>query len=164
MRKIILLLIVFISGIYIAQSQSCIPTTINGSVLNLSCGQPCTSFTYQVPHLKSTTDYTVVTSPYAAYPNAVGTEIPSIYIDDKYSPLISMTFPFCFYGLIYNDIVVGSNAVVTFETLCANASNAYTLSVGGAAQPLPYAGGAGPTGIGTTYYPRTAIMGGFLIL
>ena len=161
MRKIILLLIVFISGIYIAQSQSCIPTTINGSVLNLSCGQPCTSFTYQVPHLKSTTDYTVVTSPYAAYPNAVGTEIPSIYIDDKYSPLISMTFPFCFYGLIYNDIVVGSNAVVTFETLCANASNAYTLSVGGAAQPLPYAGGAGPTGIGTTYYPRTAIMGAY---
>ncbi len=161
MKKIILFLVVFISSVYTAQSQSCIPTTINGSIVNLACGQACTPFTYQVPHLKSTTDYAVNTTAYAPYPNTAGTTIPSIYIDDKYSPLIPMAFPFCFYNMTYNNIVVGSNGLATFEAICANASNAYTLTVGGSPQPLPYNGGAGPGGIATTYYPRTAIMGGY---
>lgn len=158
MRKILLSVLVITFSFYNSYSQSCIPTTINGSVVTLACGQACTGFTYQVPHLKSTTDYAVSAIPYAAFPNTIGTEITSIYIDDVYSQLIPMTFPFCFYGLTYSDIIVGSNGLVTFETICANQSNAYTLTVGGAPQPLPYAGGAGPTGIATTYYPRTAIM------
>lgn len=161
MKKILLFTFVFITSVYNTKSQSCIPTTINGSIVNLACGQPCTSFAYQVPHLKSTTDYVVTAIAHTPYPNASGTPIPSIYIDDKYSPLIPMSFPFCFYNMTYNDIIVGSNGLVTFETICANASNAYTLTVGGLPQPLPYAGGAGPTGIANTYYPRTAIMGGY---
>ncbi|MBK7434606.1 MAG: gliding motility-associated C-terminal domain-containing protein [Chitinophagaceae bacterium] len=130
-------------------------------MLTLNCGQPCTSFTYQVPHLKSTNDYLLTTIPFNAYPNNAGTTINSIYIDDKYSPLIPMAFPFCFYGQTYNNMVVGSNSIVTFEALCASASNAYTLTVGGVPQTIPYNGGAGPTGIGTTYYPRTAIMAAY---
>jgi len=118
---------------------------------------------FQVPHLKSTDDYTVSSIPYAAYPyfNASGTEITSIYIDDKFSGLINTAFPFCFYGATYNQMVVGSNGVVTFETQCANQSNAFTLTVGGAPQPIPYNGGAGPSGIFTTYYPRASIMGAY---
>ncbi len=161
MRKILLSFIVLTLGMFDSYSQSCIPTTINGSTITLACGQACAPFTYQVPHLKSTSDYAVTTTPYAAYPNTGGTAIPSIYIDDKYSQLIPMAFPFCFYGQTYTDLIAGSNSLVTFETICANASNAYTLTVGGAPQPLPYAGGAGPTGIATTYYPRTAIMAAY---
>ncbi len=161
MRKILLSLIVLTLGIFDSYSQSCIPTNANGSTVTLACGQACAPFTYQVPDLRSTTDYAVNTIPFAPYPNTLGTEITSIYIDDVYSGLIPMTFPFCFYGINYNDIIVGSNSIVTFETLCANQSNAYTLTVGGAPQPLPYAGGAGPTGIATTYYPRTAIMAAY---
>ena len=56
---------------------------------------------------------------------------------------------------------MGSNGVVTFDEICANASNAYTLSVGGVAQPIPYNGGTAPGGIGTTYYPRASIMGAY---
>ena len=159
MRKILFFNLIFLWCFQTAKPQSCVPTTINGTVINLACGQVCTNFVYQVPHLKSTSDYIATTTPYAAYPNNAGTQIPSIYIDDKFSPLIPMAFPFCFYGLNYNNIVVGSNGMVTFEALCANQNNAYTLTVGGLPQPLPYAGGAGPSAISTTYYPRTAIMG-----
>lgn len=58
-------------------------------------------------------------------------------------------------------MVVGSNGIITFEQICANQSNAYTLSSGGSPQPIPYNVGAAPGGIGTTYYPRTAIMGAY---
>ena len=124
MRKILLSFIVLTLGMFDSYSQSCIPTTINGSTITLACGQACAPFTYQVPHLKSTSDYAVTTTPYAAYPNTGGTAIPSIYIDDKYSQLIPMAFPFCFYGQTYTDLIAGSNSLVTFETICANASNA----------------------------------------
>lgn len=148
------------TGLY---AQSCMPTNINGTVIDRACGQLCADVTLRIPHFKGTEDYTVSPIPYAAYPynNPGGTTIPSIYVDDKYSPLIPMGFPFCFYGLSYNEVVVGSNGILTFEQLCANASNAYTLTVGGVPQPLPYNGGTGPSGIGTTYYPRTAIMGAY---
>lgn len=144
-------------------AQNCIPTNISGAVINRPCGQLCAPIDFQIPHIKGTDDYTVSSIPYNAYPyvNATGTTVNSIYIDDKYSPSIPMGMSFCFYGITYNDIIIGSNGVLTFEQLCANASNAYTLSVGGVPQPLPYAGGTGPSGIGTTYYPRTAIMGAY---
>src|SRR6476620_10275034 len=162
MRKFLLLFLLWqlVSHTEVA-AQSCVNTGINNSTLTLSCGQTCISVNLQVPHLKSTEDYAVNSIPYTAFPSTSGTEVTSIYIDDKYSPLLTMGFPFCFYGQTYSDIVIGSNGVATFEALCANASNAYTLTVGGAPQPLPYAGGAAPSGIGTTYYPRTAIMGAY---
>ncbi|HNH21963.1 MAG TPA: hypothetical protein PLY26_07450, partial [Ferruginibacter sp.] len=158
MRRILLTALSLAFTIYHSIGQSCVPTNINGSTLTLACGQACTSFTYQVPHLKSTTDYIVSSAPFTPLPNTIGTEITSIYIDDVYSQQIPMSFPFCFYGQTYNDVIVGSNSILTFEALCAGQNNAYTLTAGGAPQPLPYNVGAGPTGIGTTYYPRTAIM------
>jgi gliding motility-associated-like protein len=153
----------FFSFLLSAKAQNCIPTNINGAVFNMPCGVTCQNINFQIPHIKSTSDYSVNTIPYNAYPynNASGTEVTSIYVDDKYSPLQSLAFPFCFYGSVYNNFVVGSNGIVTFEQICANASNAYTLTVGGAAQPIPYDGPAAPSGIATTYYPRTAIMGAY---
>ena len=161
MRRILLTALSLAFTIYHSIGQSCVPTSINGSTLTLACGQACTSFTYQVPHLKSTTDYIVSSAPFTPFPNTIGTEITSIYIDDVYSQQIPMSFPFCFYGQTYNDVIVGSNSILTFEALCAGQNNAYTLTAGGAPQPLPYNVGAGPTGIGTTYYPRTAIMAAY---
>ncbi len=146
-----------------AIAQSCLPTNLNNTVVTIPCGAACTNLSFKVPHLKSTSNYLVNSIPYAAYSYLGGTEITSIYIDDKYSPLIPITFPFCFYEQTYSNIIVGSNGVVTFEAICAAASNAYTLTSGSpsAPQPLPYNVGAGPTGISTTYYPRTAIMGAY---
>ena len=159
MKKIILLLIVFISGIYIAQSQSCIPTTINGSVLNLSCGQPCTSFTYQVPHLRSTTDYLESSTPFAPLPYVVagGSEDPNLYNDDQFSTLINLPFSFCFYNSNYNSVVVGSNGLITFDATNQGCANAYLIS-----PPIPSNGGGGAQcNQFTSYYPQAAIMAAY---
>jgi len=159
MRKILPFIFLFICIGKWPFSQSCIPTNLNGSTIVISCNAPCSDIGFQVPHLKTTEDYIVNSIPYNAFAYTGGTVVSSIYIDDKFSPLITMGFPFCFYGQTYNDIVIGSNAVVTFEAICANAANAYTLDVGGVPQPIPYNSPASPAGIGTTYYPRASIMG-----
>jgi Secretion system C-terminal sorting domain len=63
--------------------------------------------------------YTMDYIPYN--PNAFsGTAVVSSN-DDQYSEIISIGFPFCFYGASYVSLVVGSNGIVTFDT-----SKAYT--------------------------------------
>ncbi len=153
---LLLILIIFNSNSF---AQSCVPTSLNNRVYQLSCNNPCLNLTYKVPHLKSTTDYVVGSIPYAAFPYDQGTAIPSTYIDDQFSPLIPSPFPICFYGQTYTDIIVGSNGVVTFEAICANQDNAYPLDLSGTPVPIPNNNGAGPTGIGTLYYPRASIFG-----
>ncbi|RYY44961.1 MAG: hypothetical protein EOO06_17315, partial [Chitinophagaceae bacterium] len=164
MRKVLQLTIILFLSLSFAnfsQAQSCVPTNLNGTVIQLSCGNPCATIRLQVPHLKSNENYAVNSIPYNAFAYDGGTEVTTTYIDDKYSELISLPFQFCFYQQVYSSVVIGSNGIITFETQCANQSNAYTLTSGGSPQPLPYNAGAGPTGIGTTYYPRTAIMGAY---
>jgi len=112
---------------------------------------------FQVPHLKSTSDYTIVSIPYNPLPfvTPTGTVISEIYIDDVYGSLISLPFPFCFYDSLYNKAVVGSNGIITFDEFQANKANAYPIT-----QTIPYAGGL-PNQIAPAYYPPASVMGAF---
>ena len=154
MRKILLFLFVFFSIGQSLYSQSCIPTNLNGSTIVISCNAPCSDIRFQVPHLKTTEDYVVNSIPYNAFAYTGGTQLTSTYIDDVFSPLISIGFPFCFYGQTYNDIVIGSNAVVTFDGTNADAFNEWQLQNGGTPAPIPC-----NIPVGGTYYPRASIMG-----
>lgn len=139
------------------KAQNCIPTNINGAIINLACNQVCTNLNFQIPHLKSTSDYTQVSVPYTPYPynTPTGSEYLPLYFDDQYSNLINLPFTFCFYDALYTKAVVGSNGLMTFDPVNASCANAYILS-----QPIPYAGGS-PCIQTTTYYPRASIMGAF---
>jgi hypothetical protein len=76
-------------------AQSCISTGVNGTVINLPCGVNCTPMNFKVPHLKSTSDYNIVSIPYNPFPyiTSTGTELTTLYQDDVYGPL---TTPFVF--------------------------------------------------------------------
>lgn len=132
-------------------------TGINNTVISIPCTQACTDLNFQVPHLKSDENYQVVTIPYTPYPYTTpsGNELTALYADDVYSQAINLPFPLCFYGAVYNRIVVGSNGLLTFDIANANCANAYTIT-----PPIPYA-------LGTicqqfsTYYPRASIMGAY---
>jgi gliding motility-associated-like protein len=92
-----------------------------------------------------------------------GTELMALYADDVYSSVINLPFTFCFYGSVYNNCVVGSNGLLTFDVSNAGLVNAWSLTTiphGNIPQPLPYAGGTPNTTL-TTYYPRAAIMGAY---
>ena len=80
-------------------AQNCVPTGLNNSVVNSTCIQVCRNLNFQIPDLRSTSDYAVITVPYSPYPYIVagGTEDPGLYLDDQYSSAFSLPFPFCFY-------------------------------------------------------------------
>ena len=146
-------------------AQSCIPTGFNGATFNLVCPQTCSTLTVQIPHIKGTDNYTVSSIPHTPYPwvTAGGIELIELYADDLYSSIVSLPFPFCFYGSVYNSCVVGSNGLITFDVSNANTINAWSLTTvprGVIPQQIPYSGGT-PNDANSTYYPRAAIMGAY---
>ncbi len=147
--------ILFLSGTL--RAQNCIPTNINGATINLLCNQVCSTLVFQIPHIKSTDDYTLVSIPYTPYPynTPTGSEDPVLYADDQYSFLINIPFTFCFYGANYNNTVVGSNGIMTFDGANASCANNYVIN-----SAIPWAGGT-ICNIGSGYYPRASIMGAY---
>jgi gliding motility-associated-like protein len=152
---------IYFSVLFLAQrlgaQNTGFSTGLNNTVINLACNQNCVTQAFQIPHLKSTGDYVVTTIPYNPYPytTPAGTEDPSLYNDDRYSFLINIPFSFCFYDMVFNNAVVGSNGLMTFDAANAGCANAYTIS-----QPIPYAGGTICQQM-STYYPKAAIMGAY---
>lgn len=140
-----------------SKSQNCFPTGFNGQVINLACNQVCSTLIFQVPHIKSSDDYTIVNVPYNPYPyvTASGVEDFALYNDDQYSFLINLPFTFCFYGANYSTSVVGSNGIMTFDPVNASCANAYIINT-----TIPFAGGTS-CNIAGAYYPRASIMGAY---
>ncbi|PZR27953.1 MAG: hypothetical protein DI535_08405 [Citrobacter freundii] len=142
-------------------------TGINDSVINLSCGQNCAPLSFKVPHLKSSEDYTVATIPYRpyAFTTPTGNSL-DLDKDDMFTDVINLPFPICFYGATtpYNQILIGSNGLVTFDVSNAGCHNAYTIDM-----PIPNAG-RGMQCANTepeqrkSYYPRASIMGAYIDL
>jgi gliding motility-associated-like protein len=146
----------------VIQAQSCVLTGLNNTVISSACNQVCRDLIFQIPDLRSSSDYQVVSIPYNPYPyvTPLGTEDVRLYDDDAYSNVFSLPFPFCFYDNVYTKAVVSSNGLVTFDT-------AYALCpAGGAAwdivSTIPYNGGGG--NCTPSHYPRASIMAAFMDL
>ncbi len=162
MRKYreVYIVFLFCLGTAGAYSQSCVSSN-NNKVINFSCGLSCGNVTLSVPDLKTTSDYAVTTIPYNPYPytTPLGNELTTLYADDVYSAKISLPFQFCFYDSVFSKVVVGSNGLMTFDTLNANCFNAWNIT-----PIIPYALGTQcppPLQQGGSYYPRATIMGAY---
>ena len=143
-----------------AYSQSCISSN-NNAVINFSCGLSCGNINLRVPDLRTTSDYAVTTIPYNPYlyTSSFGTELTSLYADDVYSVKVPLPFQFCFYDSVFSKVVVGSNGLITFDTLNANCFNAWNIT-----PVIPYAlGPQCPAAMqqGGPYYPRASVMGAY---
>jgi gliding motility-associated-like protein len=162
MRKFLLLCGVVSGPMLFAQNPATTFTIPNRNIV-LPCGVNCTSISAQIPHIKQTDDYVITRPAYVpfAYTTPTGNELTSIYTDDKFSDLINLPFPICFYGGTYNSAVIGSNAVITFDASTAGQANAWPLTTSGGSGtpvPIPYAGGT-QNSASSTYYPKASIMG-----
>lgn len=104
--------------------------TIANRNITLPCGTSCTSISAQVPHIKETMGYVITNPGYVpfAYTTPTGTEVPQIYVDDTWSPVISPGFPFCFYGNSFNSLLMGSNSAITFDISRAGQGSGYSIS------------------------------------
>ena len=157
-RKIVLYQ--FLAFVFIILSnkiwgQTCLPTDINGTVINIDCNKSCANLLFKIPHLRSTDNYIVNSIPYKPfqYVTAGGAEDINLYDDDQFSSTINLPFTFCFYDSTYNKVVVGSNGVITFDIANQSCANAFDVT-----QTIPYSAGNICSQF-STFYPRAAIMG-----
>jgi gliding motility-associated-like protein len=82
-----------------------------------------------------TDSYLVSSVPYAPFPWVGTNSITSILsVDDVWSDSIAMPFTFCFFGQSFNQFIASSNGSISFNTVNASGTNAWSTSSWG---PMP---------------------------
>jgi gliding motility-associated-like protein len=82
------------------------------------------------PVVKNTNTYTGGSVPFAPEPWISPNTIIA-NTDDVWSGVINLPFPFCFFGNVYNQMVVGSNGLVCFDLSVAGGFNQWSSWNGG---------------------------------
>jgi gliding motility-associated-like protein len=129
MSKILLTAFLFIFiELNFSKAQTGCPQIDAGSNVTLSCTQACSNLNATFFNTGATTSYGVSSIPYAPpYAFTGGTRI-FLNIDDNWSDIINLPFDFCFYGNTYDQIVIGTNGVLTFDVSRANTRCEYAFS------------------------------------
>ncbi len=128
-----------------ANAQVGCPNVNAGPDVTVGCSNPCTNLTATWFDSGQTNNYLAIPITYAPNPYNVGTPI-LVNIDDTWSSVINLPFNFCFFGSNYNQVVIGSNGIISFNTAYASSGCPWNL------QGLP-------GGIPTTSLPTASIMG-----
>jgi gliding motility-associated-like protein len=103
---------------FLVNGQSPTVCPINAGPDQTICTPNCATLTGTFVPTNATTSYAMSTVPYTPDPFTAGTSIN--VSDDQWSPLIPLPFTFCFYGTAYNNIVIGSNGILSFNAAYAN--------------------------------------------
>ncbi len=130
MRKIILLLLGWVFVFDSTAQNPATTFTIANRNITLPCGTACTSLSAQLPHIKETNTYVITNPAYVpfSYTTPTGTEVTQVYNDDTWSSAINPGFPFCYYGNLFNSLLMGSNAAITFDISRAGQGSGYVIS------------------------------------
>jgi hypothetical protein len=105
---------------------------LNGAdpaAINCTAVSTCVDLEATYLDLGETTDYIVepiLYNPPFAF-NGLANPV-SVNTDDVWSPIVNLPFDFCFYGNTYNQCVIGSNGILTFNTSVAGGSSGYSFS------------------------------------
>ena len=114
--KLIFLNLVFLISI-LAKSQCAMVDGISiGSVV---CNTPCVNLIANYSISNQTNAYSIQSIPYNPNPYTNGT-LYTIPIDDRWSGVINLPFSFCFFGQTYNQFVLGTNGVISFNLAYSN--------------------------------------------
>lgn len=91
-----------------------------GNDLSVNCNVNCVDLTADFLQTGATTSYTVESVPYAPPVPLTGGTALFIGNDDTWGDVIDLPFNFCFYGNMFNQVVVGANGLISFNTALAN--------------------------------------------
>ena len=128
MKKYLFIFVCIISSISILAQPGCPSVTVASPAVNLPCGTTCTTLSSTYFNVGSTATYDVTQIPYnPPVPFWTGTPV-LIGIDDQYSNAIQMPFNFCFFGQTYNQFIIGSNGVVSFDLSNAGSTNSWQIN------------------------------------
>lgn len=107
---------------YFAEPTGCPDITCEADIALPMCFDPCGALEVEATVFETgaTTSYEVCAINYnPPYSFNAGTGF-SIGVDDVWTGLISLPFNFCFFGNVYNQVVVGSNGLLSFNAGYAN--------------------------------------------
>ncbi len=136
MKKYIFILLIFFVKLSFGQAPGC-PNVDAGPDQTTTCANPCVDLTATLLQTGQTDTYTVTSIPYAPpFPFSGGTGV-SVNTDDVYSGVITLPFDFCFFGQAYNQVVVGSNGVISFDVSQAGAYCPWSFSASVPSSSLP---------------------------
>lgn len=124
----------FISGHLRGQASAC--PAVNAGPDQTVCPGQCTNLTAAIQGTLGTTSYAVQNIPYSPYSYGTGTQV-LINIDDTWTSSINLPFCFEFFGTSYNQFVIGSNGLISFNTAYAGGFCQWSFS---AANALPNSG------------------------
>ncbi len=127
--KISILFCLFSYSKFYGQSVPC-PFVDAGPDHTFDCSQSCTDLTASFLDIKETNTYTVESMPHTPpipYDQSGGIGV-SVNIDDRWSAVINLPFSFCFYGITYNSLLIGSNGNLNFATVDAGAYSPWPFS------------------------------------
>lgn len=117
-------------GIFKAQTPSDFYITDDQGSNNpiLNCGYPfvnnfCVKLNAHYPQFKLTDTYSVNSIPFSPY-TATNKTVIKQNLDDEFTGIIPLPFTFCFYGVAYDKLVIGSNGMISFDINQANQPNA----------------------------------------
>lgn len=140
MRHLILTSILSLSLLPLfSQGPGCPSITINSyqgqnlPAITLDCDSSCVQLSSDVFHIAQTNTYAVSSLPWSGMPYASNTGVP-LAVDDRWSGVIGLPFNFCFFGNVFNQLVVSTNGAISFNTAYANSYHAWNFT---AAQTIP---------------------------
>ena len=120
------------------------------------CSNSCITLKALIPDIKaSSSSYAInpISASSRCFPNYVapndnaGTSA-NLTVDDRWSSVIDIGFPFLFYGIPYTQLIANTNGVLSFDISKANGSAQWQLTNGGVPVDLP-----------NNFYDRAVIMG-----
>ena len=120
------------SNVY-SQAFSACPAVDAGPDQSISCAVPCANLTATPVSGYAPTTYTVGQIPYNPFSYTAGTAV-IVNQDDIWSGVINLPFNFCFYGISYNQAIIGANGAISFNVANANAYNTWPIGA-----PIPSA-------------------------
>ena len=139
MKKIYLFLCaILLAQSSFAQSIACPEVSFPSQNILIPCvsgTQACANVTAQFPDIRQTINgpnaYVVNSIPFSGhqsfnFPAGTGNAI-LVGQDDVYSNIINLPFTFCYYGNTYNQVVVGPNGVISFNTSYATLHDGYIV-------------------------------------
>jgi gliding motility-associated-like protein len=154
-KKWIIIVVAIVASSTLCAQAFSFNCTRDSVVLGCAPGS-CITLKGIIPDIRAlTTSYTL------SRPNPAGTCFPvyvqpndpagisaNLTIDDRYSSVINIGFPFYFYGATYNSLIASTNGFLSFDISKANQTSHWNIINGGVPQNLP-----------STFYDRAIIMG-----
>lgn len=122
MNKLIYILLLFTSFV----NAQCLYIDA-GIDVSLPCSTNCTTLTANYLETYQTTSYSVTSIPYIPYSYTAGT-LYNIPIDDRWSPILTLPFEFCFFNQVFTQYVFSTNGVISFNLTYANATSPWAFS------------------------------------